>query len=181
MSDYSAFQISTLRLSIANMLKAKPKFWTPYRRLSQSFLHNAAASSTKPAVDISSVFPSLSGVETPPLPARFADLKTNLIRGHETAVQASWHRLLRSLPHEVEKIRSLGSAIVPEIPFDELKSGDDTLRKFKASVHKRGVAIVRNVIPEQEALAWKDSVMEHIRKNPSVKGLSPSIPSLCSS
>ena len=44
-------------------------------------------STSKAEGDISSVFSSLSGAERPPLPQRFAELKKNLITGHEEQVK----------------------------------------------------------------------------------------------
>jgi len=66
----------------------------------------------KPIGDISSVFPSLSGNTPPPLPQRFAELKQQIVAGHEAAVQASWDRLLPQLATEVNTIRQHGSSVL---------------------------------------------------------------------
>ena len=71
----------------------------------------AASTLTKEAGDISSVFPSLSGKEPDPLPARFSDLKKKLIRGNEDAVKASWQRLLSSLRAEIDEIKQKNNAV----------------------------------------------------------------------
>lgn len=71
----------------------------------------AASTLTKDAGDISSVFPSLSGKEPPPLPARFSDLKRKLIAGNEDAVKASWVRLLANLRSEIDGIKRQGNAV----------------------------------------------------------------------
>ena len=75
----------------------------------------------KPSGDISSVFPSLSGIPSAPLPLRFADLKARLIHGHEDSVQESWIRLLSELRQETETIRAVGSEVVPEISFADFE------------------------------------------------------------
>lgn len=121
--------------------------------------------------DISSVFPSLSGTASPPLPPRFADLKKRLIRSHESDVRDSWRRLLVALQQQRQEIKALGSIIVPEINFWDL---NDVARRtrFRDGLHKRGVAVVRGVVPEKEALDWKELLQRYIRTNPSTRGMS---------
>jgi hypothetical protein len=80
------------------------------RIVSQS-VKRAASTLTKEAGDISSVFPSLSGKAPEPLPARFGDLKKRLVAGKEAAIKASWHRLLKSLREEIDKIKEEGSNV----------------------------------------------------------------------
>lgn len=132
--------------------------------------------SANTAGDISSVFPSLSGTAAPPLPARFAALKQRLIRGHEDAVRESWHRLLAELRHENEVIRAAGSSIVPEISFSDVKYNIiPKMTEFRDKLKKRGVAIIRGVVTEHEALGWKELVKRYILMNPSVTGEQSSI------
>ncbi|KAL9003739.1 MAG: hypothetical protein Q9188_003403 [Gyalolechia gomerana] len=116
-----------------------------------------ATAPSKPSGDISSVFPSLSGAASPPLEPRFADLKKRLIRGHDSQLQDSWCRLLGALQQEREEIKALGSTVVPEINFYDLSDvGKRT--KFRDALHKRGVAVIRRMVPEKEALDWKELV-----------------------
>ena len=125
--------------------------------------------SSKSAGDISSVFPSLSDKVAPPLPPRFAALKTRLIAGHEDRLLASWHELLESLEREKEIIRARGSALIPEIEYGEI---DDVQKrtKFRDSLKHRGVGVVRAVVSEREALDWKELLLRYIKTNPEVKG-----------
>lgn len=128
------------------------------------------AISKKPTGDISSIFPSLSGVQSAPLPHRFADVKSRLLNGHEDAIRESWVRLLSDLRNETETIRAAGSGIVPELTFSDL----DNLEKraeFKRQLHKRGVAVIKGVVTEKEALEWKESLKKYIQSNPSIKGV----------
>lgn len=117
--------------------------------------------------DISDAFVSLSGTETPPLPQRFLDLKRTLIAGHEDRVIASWKRLLERLKVENDIIAKQGPKIIPDIDFRNL---DGDLAKFKDEVKKRGVAVIRNVVPEHEARAYKDEIEEYVKQNPSTRG-----------
>lgn len=127
---------------------------------------------SKPAGDISSVFPSLSGVARQSLPPRFADLKRRLIRGHEEQVTHGWHRLLADLREETGIIKAVGSSIVPELAFGDLNNVDKRTA-FRDGLHKRGVAIIRGVVSEQEALGWKELAERYIQSNPSTKGKTP--------
>lgn len=124
---------------------------------------------SKAAGDISSVFPSLSGVDSPPLPPRFADLKRRLIQGHEDRVRDSWHRLLADLRKEVDLIEALGSKVIPELEFRDMH--DMAKRtEFRDGLRKRGVGLIRGVVSEREALGWKELVKRYVQTNPSTKG-----------
>ena len=75
------------------------------------------AQATRKEGDISSVFVSLSGVTPDPLPQRFADIKRQLIQGNESAVTASWKRLLEQLAIENETRKAKRSRYHPEYPI----------------------------------------------------------------
>lgn len=84
-----------------------------FRKHPQTFLRRATtvATNTKAEGDISSVFPSLSGKAPEPLPVRFKELKSQLVRGREKEIAGSWFRLLSSLQEEIRKIKQLGSDV----------------------------------------------------------------------
>lgn len=117
--------------------------------------------------DISSVFVSLSGAEANQLPERYVDIKRGLVRGNEDRIIASWKRLLHELQSENEIIAREGSKVVPQIDFEDLKSAPSW---FHDEVKKRGVAVVRGVIPENEARQYKTDVEEYVTANPWTKG-----------
>lgn len=132
------------------------------------------SSSTGKAVgDISDTFASLSGRTAQPLPDRFRELKLRLVAGHEDAVVASWKRLLTVLRKENELIAQAGPAIIPEVRFSHLQSD---LCALKHEIKKRGVAVIRGVIPEDEARAYKFEIEEYARQNPQTRGQSWSFP-----
>ncbi|KAL8994934.1 MAG: hypothetical protein Q9169_005235 [Polycauliona sp. 2 TL-2023] len=135
------------------------------------------ASTSKTAGDISSVFPSLSGSAPEPLPPRFAEIKKRLIHDHEAQVQESWSRLLHVLQGKREEIKIKGSTIVPEINFWDL---DDVVKrtKFRDALHQTGVAVIRGVVQEKEALGWKELVKRYIASNPTTKGFPPNNPAV---
>lgn len=127
----------------------------------------ATASQDKREGDISDSFASLSGVKDEPLPDHFRQLKLSLVEGREEKIIASWHRLLKRLEIENDVIAELGSKVVPEIRFDNL---EEDLSKTKDAIKKRGAAVIRGVVPEDEARQYKFDLEEYIRKNPQTKG-----------
>ncbi|KAG0126342.1 hypothetical protein HOY82DRAFT_615318 [Tuber indicum] len=121
------------------------------------------APKSKVGGDISSVFPSLSGIAPPPLPDRYADLKRRFTSGRERILAESWERLLLDLEKETAAVKKFGSDIIPKVDFKELAS----LSKEKIEeIKKRGVVVIKNVLQDQQALAMKDSLKEHIKRNP---------------
>jgi len=128
---------------------------------------NAATAPTqKKEGDISDAFASLSGLQFGPLEPRFAELKNRLVAGHKDVLYASWTRLLASLREEIPLIAEQGPKVVPEIDFKDI---DNASPEFRAEHKKRGVVVIRNVIPEKEALGMKDELREYIRQNPQTK------------
>lgn len=117
----------------------------------------------KRAGDISDAFASLSGGQAAPLDPRFASLKKKLILGHEDAVVKSWDRLLSHLRSEVALVSKKGSAIVPTISYSDIKKGASTI--FEEQYKERGVCVIRDVVPEQEALDFKASLRAYITAN----------------
>ncbi|KAI5777083.1 DUF1479 domain protein [Geopyxis carbonaria] len=148
----------------ASRLRAVPRLLTalvPTRRAL------ATATSTPPAKaagDISSVFPSLSGASATPLPPRFAALKASLLAAHPEALTASWNRLLPALASTISELRERGSDVIPSLPFSAITSGTVTAAQT-AEIRKRGVVVLRGVIPEAEALALKAEAQRYIADN----------------
>lgn len=143
-----------------------PAFRTTIPRRAVTPLRTAATQAQKRPGNISDAFASLSGHEFEPLSAEYADLKGRLIRGHEGAVRESWERLLRHLREEIPLIVELGSKVIPEIEFTDL---DHAPEAFSSAFKKRGVAVVRGVVPEQQVLQQKEALKEYIRANPQTK------------
>jgi hypothetical protein len=127
----------------------------------------AAQSSSKREGDISDAFTSLSGAKREPLPDRFRQLKVDLARGKEKQIVESWKRLLRELKKENEIVAKKGPAVIPQIDYGDFKNGTSGL---KEEIRKRGAVVVKGVIPESEARAYKEEVEEYVKKNPSTRG-----------
>jgi hypothetical protein len=125
---------------------------------------------TKKEGDISSVFVSLSNGPAPELPARFADIKAKLLKGGPEKIQASWGRLLKALKEETDLINRHGSAIIPSIQFLDLQKN---IPEFQLELKRRGVAVVRNVVPKEVARGYKDEVEKYVKANPQTTGKFP--------
>lgn len=117
--------------------------------------------------NIADSFVSLSGGAREPLPRRFLDLKRTLVRGHEDRVIDSWNRLLAELTRENKSIIEKGPSIIPSLNFKDL---DTDLEKFHGEIAKRGVAVIRGVLPEDEARRFKDDIEEYVKLNPHTNG-----------
>lgn len=130
-------------------------------------------SPTKREGDISDAFVSLSGAKRDPLPDRFRELKCELVRGREQEIKTSWVRLLRALRKENEIIAQKGSNVIPQIQYCDLENG---IASLKDEILKRGAVVVRGVVPEAEARAYKQEVEEYVQKNPWTRGLSNTSP-----
>ncbi|ANB12420.1 hypothetical protein AWJ20_673 [Sugiyamaella lignohabitans] len=138
----------------------------------------ATAMKAKAAGDISSVFPSLSGVPFVPLPERFTDVQRKLISGREEAIKTSWNSLLVDLEKEVENIAN-NPKVIPEIDYSEISSATGRFSsKTEELIKKTGAAVIKNVIPEKEARQYKYDLDEFIAKNPDVKGFPNDKPSV---
>jgi hypothetical protein len=72
------------------------------------------------------------------------------------------------LRDEIPLIVDQGSRIIPEIEFGEIGNASE---RFSSELRKRGVAVVRGVVEEREALRWKEDLRQYIRLNPQTKGM----------
>jgi Protein of unknown function (DUF1479) len=145
------------------------------RKVASSFAQRAAG-------DISSVFPSLSGKKADVLPQRFADLKSQYLDKNRDAIQESWVRLLPSLHREVEKVKTEGSSVsrasiivravyaefylqlIPTIQFEDV-AARNLSKAIVDEIRRCGAAVIRNVIPRDQALSLKAQAREYIQAN----------------
>ncbi|KAK0384079.1 hypothetical protein NLU13_8168 [Sarocladium strictum] len=101
------------------------------------------------------VMAPLSKAESPlPLPARFSQIKNDLIRGRHAEVQASWSRLLIALRDEIDEIAATGSSVIPSIDYSDLNNRA-LMDEFTAQLRRRGAAVIRAVVDPEDARQWK--------------------------
>jgi len=165
-----------LRATPHLLLAPRPLLLRP-RRCHMTTQAAAQPQSQKRAGDISDAFASLSGQQFLPLEPRYADLKAKLVHGREDAVKASWERLLARLREEIPEIVERGSKVIPQIAFGDLRN-EEVVRGFREELKERGVAVVRGVVSEEEAMGWKEQIREYVRKNPQTKGKTSMLPIL---
>lgn len=96
-----------------------------------------------------------------PLPQRFAKIQAEIISGREQELENSWSRLLNQLAVETKRIKELGSKAVPDIASPELLD-DPAVRD---EIRNSGVAVIRGVVPQEEALKYKADIIDYIREN----------------
>lgn len=109
----------------------------------------------------------------PSLPKRFAQVKADLVSSNEIAVAESWSRLLKQLRHEVAAVAEAKCTVIPTIDFQDLEA-PATRDAFVDDLKIRGAAVIRNVVPEDEARAMKRDLDTYIADNPHTRASSPS-------
>ncbi|KAF8070215.1 hypothetical protein FPV67DRAFT_1413151 [Lyophyllum atratum] len=106
-------------------------------------------------------------VTTPPAaalpeahPAYFSDLKKALWKDE---LLQSWKEVLVALDAAVQEISSIGGAVIPRVTFAQMSAGlsDDQVK----AIRKVGVVVVTGGVPQEEALAWKQSVKDYAAAN----------------
>ncbi|UCK58854.1 hypothetical protein AFCA_001691 [Aspergillus flavus] len=100
--------------------------------------------------DISSVFSTFSGRKIPPLPERFRELKRNLTTGFEEQIQKSWDELVEVLKVRTEEVASKRESIIPQLNYSDIRTGSVSPETV-AAIRRTGVAVVRGVVPKDEA------------------------------
>ncbi|KAG8997760.1 hypothetical protein FRB94_007482 [Tulasnella sp. JGI-2019a] len=123
--------------------------------------------------DISSVFASLSGAAHVELPPRFAELKRTIVGPSAEAqhrLRESFADLLQAIKVGVEEIQLKGADTIPEVAFAELIQNNGSEGPWKDEAKRRGAVVVRDVVDDKEALAWKEEVKAYVKANPQVKG-----------
>ncbi|KAI1374778.1 hypothetical protein F4677DRAFT_455243 [Hypoxylon crocopeplum] len=104
---------------------------------------------------------SFYGMQPVPLPSRFGSLKKRLVAGHESALEASWGRLLSALRDEVKHIEKHGSGLIPSIDFTDM---DDTAKvaPFGAQLKRYGIGVIRGVVPSADASSWVEETKKYL-------------------
>ncbi|KAI8628906.1 DUF1479-domain-containing protein [Xylariaceae sp. FL1651] len=153
------------------MLLAEPTHHTITGQQHSGYPHEA---SSNMATDFMSTLES----EPIPLSARFAKLKRNMIACREKAVAESFYRLLRELRAECDHIASSGpDDIIPTIDYFDIHDGGKAAA-FRKALRKRGVAVIRRVIPPTVTQAWREETLDYLADNPHTRGYPPHDPQL---
>ncbi|KAG9255577.1 uncharacterized protein F5Z01DRAFT_620070 [Emericellopsis atlantica] len=101
------------------------------------------------------------GPDPVPLPSRFAKIKRALIAGHEEAIEASFHRLIRALQAEIDHIEDLGAHLIPSIEYADMEDPTQTAR-FGRDLRRYGVGVVRKALPGRDAESMVAETMDYL-------------------
>jgi hypothetical protein len=117
--------------------------------------------------DISDAFAAFGGKEPEPLHDRYRSLKLQLVDGYADSIVAGWERLLKVLQRENQIVAQRGVSVIPELQFSNL---DADISRHREEIKRRGVAVIRGVIPEDEARSYKFEIEDYVRRNPQTRG-----------
>ncbi|CUS12336.1 unnamed protein product [Tuber aestivum] len=153
-----------------------------------AFIARGAAAATirgRVGGDISPVFPSSSGIEPPPLPDRYAELKGLFTAGRERILVESWERSLLDLGKETAVVKMSESdfclslfllfrvflkesrawergCVILQAEFRDPASPS---KEEMAEIKERGSVVLKNFLLDKEALVMKGSLKAHIGRN----------------
>ncbi|KAJ5578830.1 hypothetical protein N7450_007697 [Penicillium hetheringtonii] len=115
--------------------------------------------------DISSVFSTFSGRKSAPLPDRFRDLKRHLTVGFEEEIQKSWDELVEVLKVRTEEVATKRESIIPQLNFADIQAGNVSAAN-KEAIRQTGVAVIRGVMPKENAEALLADVRQYFKEHP---------------
>ncbi|PUU75590.1 hypothetical protein B9Z19DRAFT_1131043 [Tuber borchii] len=107
-------------------------------------------------------FPFAPGVAPRLLPDRYTELKSLFTAGRERVLAESWEKLLLDHEKQAAVMKKFGSNLIPQVRFQDLAS---ISKEEIEDTRERGVVVIKNVLPEKERLAVKESLKEHIKRN----------------
>ncbi|KAI1164737.1 hypothetical protein F5B18DRAFT_650386 [Nemania serpens] len=104
---------------------------------------------------------SFYGTQPVPLPSRFASLKKRLVAGHESALEASWARLVVALRDEIKYIDERRAELIPSIDFTEINDAAK-VAPFESSLKRHGLGVIRGVVPPEDASSWVEETKTYL-------------------
>lgn len=104
---------------------------------------------------------SFYGTQPVPLPSRFASLKKRLVAGHESALEASWGRLVVALRDEIRHIDEHRTELIPSIAFTEINDAAK-VAPFESSLKRYGLGVIRGVVPPEDASSWVEETKTYL-------------------
>ncbi|KAF8960034.1 hypothetical protein BDZ97DRAFT_1906016 [Flammula alnicola] len=105
------------------------------------------------------------------LPARFADLKATIAASYpdfEQNATRSWGEILQELDKVTKIIKEEGVDYIPQVNFADLNNlSKEEVEKIK----RRGTVVIKDVVPDEQAMKWKEQLAEFVTVNPTVEGV----------
>lgn len=85
----------------------------------------------------------------------------------EECVTQAWADILVELKKMTQEISAGGSEFIPQVQFSELQS----LPADKiAEIRRKGSLVIKDIVDDEQAIAWKKSLEDFISNNPDVDG-----------
>lgn len=108
----------------------------------------------------------------PLLEERFSKLKQSIVKPEDRArLVDSYHRLVKALEVEANRIAEAGPKAIPEINFSDIEANGGHLPESLAdTVRQTGCVIIRGVVPEEEASGWEAELKKYTKEHPNVAG-----------
>ncbi|KAK4496205.1 hypothetical protein PRZ48_012185 [Zasmidium cellare] len=108
----------------------------------------------------------------PRLDDRFAALKQEIINDVDPKVlKQSYERLKAELADEVERLERLQQAAIPEVQWADVQANGGKIPDNVAEEAKHaGCVLFRGVIPEEQALKWKQELKDYTLRHRAVGG-----------
>ena len=126
------------------------------------------------------------------MPSRLTDLKKEIISkdpAQQELLVQSWKDLLRALAVENKLIAEQGSNVsrfisVPmdcvlrlipthptqRVPVLDFKEFEKWTAKDVENAKTRGCVVIRNVVDDDDAIAWRKELQRYVKENPTVEG-----------
>ncbi|KDR78730.1 hypothetical protein GALMADRAFT_244254 [Galerina marginata CBS 339.88] len=104
-------------------------------------------------------------------PPRFKDLKAtiaSLYPDFELNATRSWGEILQELNNLAKVVKEEGTDTIPQVNFADL---DKLSQEEIAKIKRRGTVVIRDVVPDAQAIKWKEDLKEFVEENPTVEGL----------
>ncbi|KAF8181305.1 hypothetical protein BJ912DRAFT_1125852 [Pholiota molesta] len=112
------------------------------------------------------------------LPPRFVDLKASIAASYpdfEKNATQSWAEILQELDKVTKQIKDEGVNYIPQVNFADLQ----TLSQEQLDVIKRrGSVVIKDIVPDEQAIQWKEDLKEFVTVNATVEVQARSHPNL---
>ncbi|KAJ6468308.1 hypothetical protein C8R45DRAFT_1018246 [Mycena sanguinolenta] len=107
---------------------------------------------------------------TTQLPPRFTELKRAIASSSpnfEQDLTKAWKEVLGQLNEVTQTIAKEGTAYIPQVSFADLDKLSETQI---AEIKRKGTVVIKDVVDDDQARAWKTSLEEFVKANPQSHG-----------
>ncbi|KAJ7866393.1 hypothetical protein B0H14DRAFT_2347464 [Mycena olivaceomarginata] len=104
------------------------------------------------------------------LPPRFTEIKRAIASGSPNFEQdliKAWKEVLDQLNEVTQTIAKEGTAYIPQVSFADLDKLSETQI---AEIKRKGTVVIKDVVDDAQARAWKTSLEEFVKANPQSDG-----------